>query len=199
MVQAVLAEAGLALQDCDAIAFGAGPGSFTGVRTACGIAQGLAFGSNRPVIAVDTLIAAAQACRDATGADDVLVVLDARMGEAYWGRYRWMNGEAGVAWHAVSEARLDAPARVAALLTGAMPAACGNGFAAYAAQFEGCDFAATARADIMPHATQVAILAQRLLADGAAVAARDAQPVYLRNDVAQTTAERESRRQDTPA
>ena len=199
MVQAVLAEAELALADCDAIAFGAGPGSFTGVRTACGIAQGLAFGSNRPVIAVDTLIAAAQACRDATGADDVLVVLDARMGEVYWGRYRWVSREEGAAWSTVSAARLDAPARVASGVTGIMPAACGNGLAAHATQFKGCDFAATVRADIMPHAIQVAVLAQRLLADGAAVAAREAQPVYLRNDVAQTTAERESRRQDAPA
>ena len=199
MVQAVLAEAELALADCDAIAFGAGPGSFTGVRTACGIAQGLAFGSNRPVIAVDTLIAAAQACRDATGAGDVLVVLDARMGEVYWGRYRWVSREEGASWSTVSAARVDAPARVASLVTGIMPAACGNAFAAHVVQFEGCDFAATARSDIMPHAIQVAVLAQRMLADGAAVAARDAQPVYLRNDVAQTTAERESQRQGTPA
>ena len=198
MVQAVLAEGKLVLADCNAIAFGAGPGSFTGVRTACGIAQGLAFGSNRPVIAVDTLIATAQACRDATGADDVLVVLDARMGEVYWGRYRWVSGVEGAAWSTVSAARLDVPARVASLATGILPAACGNGFAAHAVRFEGCDFAATARADIMPHAIQVADLAQRLLADGAAFAAREAQPVYLRNDVAQTTAERETRRLGTP-
>ena len=198
MVQAVLAEAGVTLRDCDAIAFGAGPGSFTGVRTACGLAQGLAFGSNRPVIAVDTLTATAQGCRDATGADDVLVVLDARMGEAYWGQYRWLDAEDGGAWTAISTARLDAPARIAAQVAG-RPAACGNGFAVHATHFDGCDFAASARADIMPHAIQVAHLAQRLLADGAAVAARDALPVYLRNDVARTTAERESRRLDVPA
>ncbi len=199
MVQAVLAEAGMALRDCDAIAFGAGPGSFTGVRTACGIAQGLGYGSDRPVIAVDTLAATAQACRDATGATDVLVVLDARMGEVYWGQYRFQDETDAAGWTAVTAARLDAPARVVPVVAGMAPAACGNGFAAYAAQFAGCDFAAAARADIMPHAVQVARLAQRLFQQGAAVAARDAQPVYLRNDVAQTTAERESRRLEAAA
>lgn len=198
MVQAVLAEAGLALHDCDAIAFGAGPGSFTGVRTACGIAQGLAHGSNRPVVAVDTLAAAAQACRDSTGADDVLVVLDARMGEVYWGQYRYRETKVGAGWTAVTAARLDAPAQVAPV-AGLMPVACGSGFTAHATQFADCDFAAGARADIMPHAIQVAALAQHLLAEGAAVAARDAQPVYLRNDVALTTAERASRRLEASA
>ncbi|MBC7512937.1 MAG: tRNA (adenosine(37)-N6)-threonylcarbamoyltransferase complex dimerization subunit type 1 TsaB [Herminiimonas sp.] len=198
MVQEVLAEAGLTLHDCDAIAFGAGPGSFTGVRTACGIAQGLGYGSSRPVIAVDTLAAAAQACRDATGASNVLVVLDARMGEVYWGQYRWHDGEDGAGWVSVTAARLDAPARVAPAVAG-LPTACGNGLAAHATHFLGCDTDAGARADIMPHAIQVAFLAQRLFAQGAAVAARDAQPIYLRNDVAQTTAERESRRLEASA
>ena len=194
MVQAVLAEAGLTLRDCDAIAFGAGPGSFTGVRTACGIAQGLGYGSNRPVIAVDTLMATAQACRDATGATDVLVVLDARMGEVYWGQYRWDPAQERGGWRTVTTARLDTPARVAPVFSGAMPTACGNGFSAHATQFAGCDYAGSARADIMPHATGVALLAQRLFFQGAAVPARDAQPVYLRNDVAQTIAERENNR-----
>ena len=202
MVQDVLAEAGLALRDCDAIAFGAGPGSFTGVRTACGVAQGLAYGSNRPVIAVDTLAATAQACRDATGASDVLVVLDARMGEVYWGQYRWHDGDGdgdgSAGWVTVTAARLDAPARVAPAVAG-LPTACGNGLAAHATHFAGCGLAAGIRADIMPHAVQVAFLAQRLLKEGAAVAARDAQPIYLRNDVAQTTAERESQRLNASA
>jgi tRNA threonylcarbamoyladenosine biosynthesis protein TsaB len=81
MVQSLLAEAGIRLADCDAIAFGAGPGSFTGVRTACGVVQGLAFGAGLPVAPVGTLDAMAEACREKTGAGDVLCLLDARMGE----------------------------------------------------------------------------------------------------------------------
>lgn len=199
MVQAVLAEAGLVLGDCDAIAFGAGPGSFTGVRIACGIAQGLAYGSHLPVVAVDTLAATAQACRDATGATDVLVVLDARMGEVYWGQYRWQEVEDAAGWVTVTAARLDAPGRVSALASAGPPTACGNGFSAYKAQLAGCDPTDSARADVMPHSIQVACLAQRLFAQGGGVAARDAQPVYLRNDVALTTAERESRRLEAAA
>lgn len=188
MVQALLAEAGLRLCDCDAIGFGAGPGSFTGVRTACGIAQGLAFGSGLPVLAVDTLMAAAQRCRDETGAADVLVVLDARMGEVYWGQYRWQGAPADAGWLAIVAARLDRPQDVAAqvqAIDGIV--SCGNGIAMHSGLF--------ARGHAcMPHAAQVAWLAHGLLVHGKAVHARDAQPVYLRNDVAQTTAERAQRR-----
>src|ERR1035437_1775468 len=79
MVQSLLAQAGVTLAQCDAIAFGSGPGSFTGVRTACGIAQGLAFGLDVPLLPIVTLLAMAQACRENCGATDVLCVLDARM------------------------------------------------------------------------------------------------------------------------
>src|SRR5450830_1545003 len=92
MVQELLSEAGIALADCDAIAFGAGPGSFTGVRTACGVAQGLAYGANLPVLPLVTLEAMAEACRAATGAVEVLAVLDARMSEVYWAQYRFIDG-----------------------------------------------------------------------------------------------------------
>ncbi len=183
MVQALLDEAGLVLADCNAIAFGAGPGSFTGVRTACGIAQGLAYGSDLPVIAVDTLVAAAQACRDATGAGDVLVVIDARMAEVYWGQYRWLSEGH---WEVVTAARVGPPAEVRAI---GPVHGCGNGFAVYAGAFADV-LQAGARAGCMPHAVQVAALAQALLTDGKAVPARDARPIYLRNEVALTTAER---------
>src|SRR5450759_3407814 len=92
MVQSLLAQAGISLAQCDAIAFGAGPGSFTGVRTACGIAQGLAFGLDLPVLPIVTLLAMAQACRESGLASDVLCVLDARMGEVYWAQYRYADG-----------------------------------------------------------------------------------------------------------
>ena len=175
MVQAVLAEAGLSLAQCSGIAFGAGPGSFTGVRTACGIVQGLAYGSDLPVVAVDTLAAAAQACRDALGCNTVLVVIDARMGQVYWGQYRWVAGTPAPHWQTVVAPRLDLPAGVLPIdIGGEGMVSCGNGFAVHAAEFAHRWFATGARPDLMPHATAVAILGQGLFAAGHAVPAREA-------------------------
>jgi tRNA threonylcarbamoyladenosine biosynthesis protein TsaB len=186
MVQELLRDAGIALADCDAIAFGAGPGSFTGVRTACGVAQGLAFGARKPVLPLVTLEAMAEACRARTGATDVVAVLDARMGEVYWAQYRWMDG-----WQIVREPALCAPADVAPEpATGLV--ACGNGFAAYPEAFASKAFAASALGDILPHARELAVLGAAALAAGRAVPADDAQPIYLRNKVAYTSAERQA-------
>jgi tRNA threonylcarbamoyladenosine biosynthesis protein TsaB len=186
MVQELLAEAGMRLADCDAVAFGAGPGSFTGVRTACGVAQGLAFGAGLPVVPLVTLEAMAQACRERTGAADVLAVLDARMGEVYWAQYRYDNG-----WQAVCPPALGAPETVAPQPAQGL-AACGNGFTAYPEAFAGRAFAQQALADIVPHARELAQLATRALAGGQAVEAAQAQPLYLRNKVAYTYAERQA-------
>jgi tRNA threonylcarbamoyladenosine biosynthesis protein TsaB len=185
MVQDLLREAGVALAGCDAIAFGAGPGSFTGVRTACGVAQGLAFGAGLPVLPMITLEAMAEACRARSGATEVLAVLDARMNEVYWAQYRHADG----AWSAVCAPALCAPEAVAPQ-PAARLAACGNGFAAYPDAFAGKAFAAGAHADILPHARELAVLGAQALARGAAVAADEAQPLYLRNKVAYTSAER---------
>lgn len=179
MVQALLAQAGISFSDCDAIAFGAGPGSFTGVRTACGVAQGLAFGAGLPVVPVVTLFAMASACRDECGASDVLVVLDARMEEVYWAQYRYQDG-----WQVVTQPTLSPPSEVR--ISGSA-VACGNGLIAYASAFEGWKNTCP---DIMPHASQVARIAEAEFAAGRAVAAHEAQPIYLRNKVALTTAER---------
>ena len=216
MVQELLDEAGIALRDCDAIAYGAGPGSFTGVRTACGISQGLGFGAELPLVPVVTLDAMALACRQAHGADAVLAVLDARMNEVYWAQYRF-DGDAPVA---TLEPALSAPQDVvpapgalaaapvaasagaaAAASAGAAAsapsgsaasalAACGNGFSAYPDAFAGKAFAAGAHANIMPHAVQIAQLGARLFEAGHAVPAAQAQPLYLRNKVAYTKEER---------
>ncbi len=183
MVQELLAEAGVTLSECDAIAFGSGPGSFTGVRTACGIAQGLAYGAGLPVLPLVTLDAMALACREQTGAAHILAVLDARMGEVYWAQY---HGAALVAGPG-----LCAPGDVAALDVDGSLVACGNGFAAYPEAFAGRPFAAGALAAIMPHARQIAQLAVAALAAGAAVPAAQAQPLYLRNKIAYTSAERQ--------
>ena len=186
MVQELLAEAGIALADCDAIAFGAGPGSFTGVRTACGIAQGLAFGAGLPVLPLVTLAAMALACHQETGATEILAVLDARMGEVYWAQYRYANG----AWQTVAEPALCAPADVAPAASAQPLTACGNGFAAYADAFAASTFGAAAVVGIMPHAAQIAQLARTAFSAGAAVSAAEAQPIYLRNKIAFTSAER---------
>src|SRR6059058_3023469 len=189
MVQELLREAGVKLADCDAIAFGAGPGSFTGVRTACGVAQGLAFGAGLPVLPLVTLEAMAEACRARSGASEVVAVLDARMGEVYWAQYRWNDG-----WECVSEPALCAPGAVAPLPVpaGSMLAACGNGFSAYPEAFAGKAFAIGADASILPHARELAVLGVAALAAGHAVPADQAQPIYLRNKVAYTSAERQA-------
>ncbi|PQO97210.1 tRNA (adenosine(37)-N6)-threonylcarbamoyltransferase complex dimerization subunit type 1 TsaB [Massilia phosphatilytica] len=186
MVQELLRDAGIALADCDAIAFGAGPGSFTGVRTACGVAQGLAFGARKPVLPLVTLEAMAEACRARTGATEVLAVLDARMGEVYWAQYRW-TGE----WQVVRAPALCAPGDVAPEPVDGL-AACGNGFAADPDAFADAPFAAGAYADILPHAREFAVLGVAALAAGRAVPADEAQPLYLRNKVAYTSAERQA-------
>lgn len=185
MVQALLAEAGIALADVDAIAFGAGPGSFTGVRTACGIAQGLAFGASLPVVPVVTLEAAAERCWQAAGATDVLVVLDARMGEVYWAQYR----RKGERWEVVCQPALAAPAQVAPALVDRL-AACGNGLEAYPQAFAGPAYAHVVPG-IMPHAAEVARIGALGLAHGEGVPAAQAQPLYLRNKVAYTSEERQ--------
>lgn len=186
MIQELLAEAGIALKDCDAIAFGAGPGSFTGVRTACGISQGLAFGANLPVVPVVTLDAMALACHQKHGAQRVLTVLDARMDEVYWAQYEF-DGAANAMPRAVIAPQLSAPVAVTPQGT-ATP--CGNGFAAYAEAFIGKGFADGVHGDVMPHAVQIAQLARVAFAAGRTVSAAEAQPLYLRNKVAYTQAER---------
>lgn len=186
MVQALLADAQIALADVDAIVFGAGPGSFTGVRTACGIAQGLAFGAGLPVLPLVTLDAMALACREASGASEIVVVLDARMGEVYWAQYRYADG-----WHSVVAPRLCAPEAVTPQPVAGLRA-CGNGLAAYPAAFAESAFAAGALVDIAPHARELVRLGAVALAAGAAVDAAAAQPLYLRNKIAYTSAERQA-------
>jgi tRNA threonylcarbamoyladenosine biosynthesis protein TsaB len=185
MVQALLNETGLRIADCDAVAFGCGPGSFTGVRTACGITQGLAFASGLPVVPVVTLQAMAQACHDLHGRPEVVALLDARMEEVYWAQYRF-DGQ----WQVVAEPALTAPAAVRPV---GQATACGNGLAAYPAFFENHAFAGRVDDIPGPHALYVARLAQQAYARGEAVEAKFAQPLYLRNKVALTTAERQAK------
>lgn len=186
MVQQLLAQAGIALSQCDAIAFGVGPGSFTGVRTACGVVQGLAFGSDLPVAPVVTLEAMAQACLETVGSEQVLAILDARMAEVYWAQYRHSTR----GWQPVIAPTLSAAREVSP--QGAVQA-CGNGLTVCARDVVMQTFAAAGLAQVMPHAAQVATLGRCAFAQGRTVSPQEAQPLYVRNKVALTTAERQAR------
>ena len=177
-IQALLAEAGLGLRELDAIAFGHGPGSFTGLRTACSVAQGLAFGAGVPVLGMDTLMAVAEQARQQAGCTQVLAVLDARMDEVYAGAYEFAQG----AWTRRGEFSLDKPE---ALSLPAGWSLAGNAFDAYGARLP-----AGPRVACRPDAAALVRLAPALLASGCAVPADQALPLYIRDKVAQTTDER---------
>lgn len=181
MLQALLAEAGITLSECDALAYGCGPGAFTGVRTACGLTQGLATGASLRVVPVVTLLAMAEAARAASAGNDVVAVLDARMGEVYWAQYRF-DGD----WQQVSPPAL---AKADAVLVGGRASLCGNGLLAYPDAFkQHCHVRQFP--EIMPDAASIARLAAGALLRGETVAPHDAQPLYLRDKVALTTLER---------
>ena len=180
-VDELLAEAGMVMADLDAIAFGAGPGSFTGLRLACGVAQGLAFGLDRPTLAVGTLAALALA----SGESKVFACLDARMNEVYCAAYT-------VAGREVTEVQPPqvAPPAMVALPPGDDWVGCGDGFAAYG---DALARLARVRADVFPTAAAVAALAAPRLLRGEGTDAALAAPLYVRDKVALTTAERLAR------
>ena len=177
-IQRLLGEAGLTLPALDAIVFGRGPGSFTGLRTACSVTQGLAFGARVPVLPVETLLAVAEEARSRAGFTRLVAMLDARMDQVYAARYEWD----GSAWQRHGEIALAAPQDVAVPPGWAMA---GNVFAAY-----GSRLPARERVEALPAAAALLRLAPGLLAAGHAVSAGGALPLYIRDKVAQTTAER---------
>lgn len=182
LIQELLAEAGLAMAELDAIAFGRGPGSFTGLRTACSVAQGLGFGAGVPLLPVDTLHAVAEEARHRFGATRVVALLDARMDELYAAHYDFEQSAQGEA-----EPRLLAPEQVQVPPGWALA---GNVFAAYGERLP----AAAARHEALPAAEAMLRLAPELLAAGRAVAPAQAWPLYVRDKVAQTTQERAARK-----
>lgn len=184
MVDEVLAEAGVTLKAVDGVAFGEGPGSFTGLRIACAVTQGLAFSSDLPVVGIGTLRVMAAAC----GAPRVLCCLDARMKEVYHAAY--IRNEAGE-WQEVSAPRVCAPTAVPRP-EGMEWTGCGSGFAAYGdvLQRQFGPSLCGVRTDIFPHARDIAGLAAPLFAQGRGMPAEMAAPVYVRDKVALKTAER---------
>jgi tRNA threonylcarbamoyladenosine biosynthesis protein TsaB len=183
-IEVLMAQAGLGYSELDAIVFGCGPGSFTGLRTACSVAQGLAFGAGIPVLPIDTLLCVAEEARllHAPQQDNwqVLALLDARMDELYAACYAFDNG----VWRQTRDYRLLHPEAVQG---DAVDAIIGNVFAAYGLRLPASTLP---RIEVLPSASALLRLAPQRLAGGAALAADQALPLYIRDKVAQTTLER---------
>ena len=178
-VQALLAQAGLALGQLSAIAFGRGPGSFTGLRTAAAVAQGLGFGAGVPVLPIDTLLAVAEEAHGARGATRLVAVLDARMDQVYWAAYERVDGH----WHTRQAPALARPEDVAVPPGWALA---GNALELHAARLP----PAGERIPALPTARALLRLAPQALAAGGPHDAAHALPLYIRDKVAQTTEER---------
>ena len=179
----LLAEAGIGYASLDAIAFSRGPGSFTSLRIGIGVVQGLAWASDRPVVPVSSLAATAQTAAS-SGVDAALVALDARMNEVFTGAYR--VNENGI-MTPVSAEEVCPPENVRAPSPGGFFGV-GNGFGRYAALNELAAQLLGIRADTWPRASAVIRLAQDWLRSNEPLSAELAQPVYLRDDVAQKPA-----------
>jgi len=186
MIQAVLGEAGVGVKALDGIAFGSGPGSFTGLRIACGVAQGLALGAGAPVLGIPTLAAMAETARSRDGSRRVVAALDARMREVYVAAYEYD----GSAWRECVAPTVVAP-DAAPVPPGSGWFGVGAGFGVYPALRDRLDVALTrCDATILPNASAVGALALPGFASGIGGPARDAAPLYVRHRVALTTAER---------
>jgi tRNA threonylcarbamoyladenosine biosynthesis protein TsaB len=186
--EALLAEAGVARTQLDAIAVGRGPGAFTGVRLGVAIAQGIALALDIPVLPVSTLLALAARAPDS--AQRVLAAIDARMGEVYLGAFA---REAGDGWRALQAESVGVPGAIA------LPE--GDGWCGVGTGFDAVDGALRARlggrlerteATALPHAADVARLGATMFARGEAVAPERLEPAYLRDNVALTLAEQAS-------
>jgi len=185
MIDALLAEGGLRLVDLDGLAFGRGPGGFTGLRVAAGVAQGLALGAQLTVAPVSSLAAVAEQVVVASGEEGILVCNDARMGELYWASFRHEASGAGPL--AISPERVSAPALVRPV-AGVRHAA-GNGLARHPALREQLLAAGLqVHEGLYPRADAVARIGARVLAAGLGVAAEFALPAYVRDDVARPSA-----------
>jgi len=198
----LLRQADLRLADLDAICFGSGPGSFTGLRTACSVAQGLAFGANVPVLPVPSLLALAQAARSDAASEaiqgSITALLDARMDEVYAASYAFD----GALWTLLQAPCLVAPEDVVHWSCLSAPPAGAPVWQAFAGNVAGVygDRLRLTPEDLyvaaLPTATAMLRLAPALLAAGQAVPASLALPLYVRDKVAKTTLERELEKAD---
>ena len=178
MIQEILAEGELTLQHLNGIAFGAGPGSFTGLRIACGVAQGLAYAADLPVVGISTLAAVAQKI----GEQKVIVALDARMGEIYHAAYQ---RSASHYWETISPPALCFPHQAPALADNGWHG-CGSGFDVYSKELSTLYSKNLQQIHYKHHpgAGEIAQLALPKFADGTNTDPTNAVPVYIRNKVA---------------
>lgn len=179
MVDDVLKEGGLRLRDLAGIAYGRGPGAFTGVRIAIGVVQGLAFGAELPTAGVSNLAAVAQ--QVATEGRRILVCMDARMNEVYWARF---ERDASGLVNAVGPERLTAPDAVDTPhmnIEGDIDVIAGSAPAAYPQL--ATRFSSIPQIAVLPRAREILLLGERELREGRGGSAFDAQPVYLRDQV----------------
>ncbi|MDP2030502.1 MAG: tRNA (adenosine(37)-N6)-threonylcarbamoyltransferase complex dimerization subunit type 1 TsaB [Thiobacillus sp.] len=187
MVDELLRESAISLRQLDGIGYGAGPGSFTGLRIACAVTQGLALGADLPVVGVSTL----ESIAEQSGAERVLAVLDARMAEVYWAAYQ----RVGAGWRYVTEPALALPESVCVPEGGDWMGA-GNGFAALGEVLRPRLAAQLTRIDdsLMPDAAAMAGLAAQAFERGEGMDAALAAPIYLRDKVALTIDERRAKK-----
>jgi len=186
MLRALLDEAGMELKEFQGIAFGEGPGSFTGLRIGCGVAQGLAFGAGLSVVGIGTLLALAAS----SGHDKVIACIDARMGEIYHAAY--VRDSEG--WDEIHAPALYAP-QAAPAVDGEGWVGAGSGWLAYPEALPQCypNQLSEVLPDVFPHAREVAALAVPVFGRGESVAAAEAAPLYIRNKVALKMDERAKR------
>jgi tRNA threonylcarbamoyladenosine biosynthesis protein TsaB len=184
MVDAVLAEGGITLDSLDAIAFGRGPGGFTGVRLAASVAQGLSFGAGIGVVPVSDLAAVAQrVIQMEPAAGQILVVNDARMREVYWARFAAQSGPVMRGDEKVGAASEVLLPEVSA---GQAWVAAGRGLLAWPALAERCrEAGATLHTGLLPRASEVLALARPVVAAGKMLPPEAALPVYVRDRVAE--------------
>ena len=186
---ALLQRAGCPLHSIDAIGFGRGPGAFTGLRSACSVAQGLALGADKPVLALDSLMLVAQDALDELGAAaaDCWIAMDARMGEVYAARYHWNDGH----WQTLVPPMLCSPEDLNARWAQEPPrCVAGSALGVFGERLLCAEAVRHAAARSRAHA--LARLAEVAWREGATLDAALALPLYLRDKVAQTTAEREA-------
>ncbi|MDD8058153.1 tRNA (adenosine(37)-N6)-threonylcarbamoyltransferase complex dimerization subunit type 1 TsaB [Shewanella metallivivens] len=180
MVDDVLAQAQVTLADIDLIAYGRGPGSFTGIRICTSMTQGLALGLDLPVIGISTLAAMAQAAITEMGANQVLCCIDARMNEVYWGQYIAQDGMATL----VGEEHVGSPESIELLLDPSQNIhACGTGFDAYPQLLTLSPQTVPCTESCYPDAKYMLVLAQRGHQLGLHTSVDELAPVYLRDTV----------------
>ncbi|MDG6353543.1 tRNA (adenosine(37)-N6)-threonylcarbamoyltransferase complex dimerization subunit type 1 TsaB [Glaesserella parasuis] len=179
MVDELLTQAGISVQQIDVLAFGRGPGSFTGVRVGVGIAQGLALGAELPVVPVSNLLTMAEEAYQTLNANSVIALIDARMNEVYFAQFE--RTEQG--WQTQVAEQVCSPEKaIAQMQLIENTVVVGTGWAAYP-QFEQANLAVKVTEITLPSAKYMLSLAIEQVAQGKVQSAFDIEPVYLRNEV----------------